>query len=128
MKKLVEELKKIVRFKDTTEAGDHVLIASKNPREMIYAIVESIDRDPRRKDEWWLVRMRLLSLPPQNIVWTLREPQFAGKEIFTMQGVEHFMKAIVLDDGKENPPAEGSTSSAAKKNTGKKQNPFHIVK
>lgn len=127
MKKLVEELKKIVRFKDTTEVGDHVLIASQNPMEIVYALVESIDRDPGRKDEWWLVRMHLLSLPPQNTVWTLREPQFSGKEIFTMQGVEYFMKAVVLDGGEETRPAEGSTSAAQKK-TGKKQNPFRVVK
>jgi len=94
MHKLVEELKSIVRFKDVTEIGDHVLIVSQTPRIVIYALVISLERDRTRKDEWWHVGMRLLTLPPQTVTWTLREPQFSGKITFTMQGVEHFMKAV----------------------------------
>jgi len=125
--KLVQELKKIVTFKDTTAAGDHVLIVSKTRQAMLYALVTSIDKDPERKDEWWQVRMHLFSVPPQKVVWTLREPQFTGREIFTMQGVEHFMQAVLLND-------EGSMQSAGKqtpadpKSSGSRKNPFRIVK
>ena len=56
MEKLLDELKKIVRFKDSTNVGDHVLVVSKEPQMISYALVSSIERDPgRKKDEWWQV-------------------------------------------------------------------------
>lgn len=128
MEKLVDELKKIVSFKDTTDVGDHVLILSKEPQMIVYALVSSIERDPdRKKNEWWQVTLHLLSLPPQKVVWTLRIPQFTGMEIFTMKGVEHFVKAVDLQetaashDVKETVKEENNT-------TEKKTNPFKLVK
>jgi len=94
MKKTVDELRKIIEFKKTTEVGDIVLIAAKNPDMLVYAVVRAIDRDESRRDEWWHVRMTMLSMPPQPLVWTLREPQMTGQEIFTMGGNERFMQAI----------------------------------
>ena len=94
MKKTVAELRKIMEFKETTETGDIVLIAAKNPDMLIYAVVRAIDRDESRRDEWWHVRMTMLSVPPQPVVWTLRQPQMTGQEIFTMGGNERFMQAI----------------------------------
>lgn len=94
MKKTVAELRKVMEFKETTEVGDIVLIAAKNPDILLYAVVRAIERDESRRDEWWHVRMTMLSVPPQPVVWTLRQPQMTGQEIFTMGGNEHFMQAV----------------------------------
>jgi hypothetical protein len=125
--KIVAELKKIVRFKKTTEVGDHVLIVSKNPQAIVYALVVAIDRDLGRKDEWWVVSMQLLGLPPQPVSWTLRKPQFTGKEIFTMQGVEHFIQAVDLGGRDGLQPSTGKEPAAVKK-SGKKPNTMRVVK
>lgn len=97
MEKLVAELKNIVPFKEGTNVGDVVLLAGDNPRMLVYAMVLSIEPDSGRKDPWWHVRMMMLSVPPQEIVWTLREAQFTGEEIFTMGGDKRFVQAIRLD-------------------------------
>jgi hypothetical protein len=97
MKKIVAELKQIIDFKDTTEAGDVVLIASKEPQMLIYAYVLDIVKDTARKDEWWNLQFKMLSVPLQKMTWTLRTPQMTGQEIFTMGGDEVFFKAIDLD-------------------------------
>ena len=94
MEKLVAELKEIIDFKDTTEPGDIVLIAAKEPQMLIYAYVSSIERDSNRKDEWWNVDLNVLAIPPQKMTWTLRTPQMTGMEVFTMGGEERFVKAV----------------------------------
>lgn len=119
LQKLVDELKEAVPFKDTTSAGDLVLIVADNPRMLAYALVESIEPDPGRKDTWWHVHMHVLTVPPRETVWTLREPQFTGKEIFTMGGEQRFVQAVQFGapgttaelPGKESP---GVTSPAGK--------------
>ncbi|WP_419174787.1 hypothetical protein [Desulfosediminicola sp.] len=93
MQKIVKELQQHVPFKDTTEIGDIVLIAAKEPQMLMYAKVTDIERDPSRKDEWWHVHFSVLSIPLQNMVWTLRTSQMTG-EIFTMGGEERFVQAI----------------------------------
>jgi len=102
MKKTVDELRKLIKFKKTTEVGDIVLIAAKNPDMLVYAVVRAIDRDDSRRDEWWHVHMTMLLMPLQPVVWTLRAPQMTGQEIFTMGGNERFMQAIELP-GEEKP-------------------------
>ncbi|MEE4240030.1 MAG: hypothetical protein V2I36_01090 [Desulfopila sp.] len=94
MEKLVVELKKIITFKDSTDVGDIVLIAAKQPEMLIYAYINAIERDDTRKDEWWNVGLSVLSLPPQHMTWTLRTAQMTGMEIFTMGGEERFIKAL----------------------------------
>lgn len=96
MEKLIAELKEIIEFKDTTEPGDIVLIAAKEPQMLIYAYVASIERDSNHKDEWWNIDLSVLAIPPQHITWTLRTPQMTGMEIFTMGGEERFLKAVKL--------------------------------
>jgi len=98
MKTTVAELRKVIDFKETTEVGDIVLIAAKNPDMLIYAMVRAIERDESRRDEWWHVRMTVLSVPPQLMAWTLRGPQMTGQEIFTMGGDERFMQAVKLPE------------------------------
>lgn len=94
MEKLLDDLKKIVKFKDTVDVGDIVLIAAKKPQMLVYCLISEIVRDVTRKDEWYHVSMQFLSLPPKQVTWTLRPEQMSGQEIFTMNGEERFMKAV----------------------------------
>lgn len=96
MEKLVAELRQIMPFKDTTDIGDIVLIASKEPQMLVYALVTDISRDTTRKAEWWHLGLTFLAIPPQEITWTLRTQQMTGMEIFTMGGEERFVKAVNL--------------------------------
>ena len=102
LQELVTELKQHVVFKESTGPGDLVLIAADNPRMLVYARVERIEPDPSRRDAWWHVTMQLLTVPPQLIVWTLREPQFTGREVFTMGGDERFMQAVLFEESPQN--------------------------
>ncbi len=97
MEKLISELSRVVKFKDSTEIGDLILIVAKEPQIMVsYALVTDITRDTSRKNEWWHVTLILLSIPPQEMTWTLRMPQLTGLEVFTMGGEERFIKAVDL--------------------------------
>ncbi len=104
MEKLIQELKKIVTFKDTTDIGDLVLLVAKDPQMLVYALITGIEADNTRKDEWWQVEMQVLSVPPHPLTWTLRLPQFTGQEIFTMGGEERFVQAVRLDTPVPAPP------------------------
>jgi hypothetical protein len=94
MQKIVEELKQLIPFKDTTNRGDVNLIVAKEPQLLVYAYVNNIERDASRKDEWWHVHLTMLAIPLQKMTWTLRTDQMTGKEIFTMGGEERFVKAV----------------------------------
>ena len=124
LEKFVIELKKLIQFKDTTEEGDIVLIAAEEPQMLLYARVMKIERDFTRRDEWWHVNLTVLSVPLQQMVWTLRTPQMTGMEIFTMGGEERFVKAVEFhDEPKEAPPEPKPTGKPAAKVT-----PFRRVK
>ena len=124
MQELVDELKKLIRFKDTTLTGDVVLVAGDNPRMIVYALVDKIEPDMSRSDQWWHVTMKVLSVPPRETVWTLRETQFTGKEIFTMGGDKRFIQAIRLDSVSS--PAEPEEREKNKPSPG--TSPFRRVK
>ncbi|SHO53180.1 hypothetical protein [Desulfopila aestuarii] len=111
MERFVLELKKLMSFKDTTEVGDIVLIAAKEPQMLLYAKITGIERDFSRKDEWWHLKMTVLSIPVQKMVWTLRTPQMTGMEIFTMGGEERFVKAIDFSDETTEPKEEKKPAS-----------------
>lgn len=96
MQKIVEELKQLIPFKDTTDTGDIILIAAKTPDFLAYAHVDEIERDVSRRDEWWHLHLTMLAIPLQKMTWTLRTDQMTGKEIFTMGGEERFVKAVDL--------------------------------
>jgi hypothetical protein len=115
MEKLVAELQQIVPFKDTTDIGDLVLIVAKEPQMLVYALVTEISRDSSRKDEWWHLGLTFLTVPPQEITWTLRTAQMTGMEIFTMGGEERFVKAVNLVPVLSRTPEEPDTSAAKKK-------------
>jgi len=97
LEKLVEELRSITPFKETTEVGDIVLIASEQPQLILYGIATSIDRDLSKKEEWWHIGLTFFTVPMQNVVWTLRTEQMTGQEIFTMGGEKRYFKAVSID-------------------------------
>lgn len=103
MEKLVTELEQIVPFKESTDIGDLVLIVAREPQMLVYALVTDIERDSTRKDEWWHLSLTFLTVPPQEITWTLRTAQMTGKEIFTMGGEKRFVKAVNLTPSIEKP-------------------------
>lgn len=119
MEKLVAELKQLVAFKDNTDIGDIILIAAKKPQMLLYAVVTDIERDPSRKDEWWFLHFSVLSIPIQQMTWTLRTRQMTGMEIFTMGGEERFVKAVDLGGARLEPAV--STARSAKKEGGLKR-------
>ncbi len=108
MEKIVEDLKNIISFKDTTEEGDVVLVVADH---IFYALVTGIARDETKRDEWWHVTMQALLVPPQKMVWTLRTEQMSGQEIFTMGGEKRFMKAVDFGEPK---PTEKKKAAAKK--------------
>lgn len=101
MEKIIANIKKLIRFKQTTELNDIVLIVAKHPQLLVYAMVSAIARDENRQDEWWRVTFRLLTFPPQELTWILRKEQFTGREVFTMDGKERFVAAIDFSDAKK---------------------------
>ena len=96
MQKIIDELKQLVTFKDTTDINDIVLVAAKEPQMLFFAHVGEIERDNSRKDEWWHIHLTVLSVPMQKMTWTLRTDQMTGREIFTMGGNERFVQAVDL--------------------------------
>lgn len=127
MEKLAAELKKIMPFKDTTESGDIVLVAAREPEMLVYAVVGEILRDETRKDEWWHVTLHILTVPPQTLVWTLRTSQFTGREIFTMGGEARFVKAVAFASRRLQPPSPEREPEPQAKPAGPK-NSLRVVK
>jgi len=99
MDKIVQELRKVIKFKPTTDVGDIVLVAIEKPQSVFYAMVTAISRDDNVKDEWWNVTLAILGVPLQKVTWTLRGPQFTGQEIFTMAGEARFIQALDFSEG-----------------------------
>jgi len=120
MQDLVAKLKKMVRFKETTGPGDIVLVAGENPQMLFYALVGNIEPDTSRRDSWWHLKMKVLSVPPREITWTLREPQFTGREIFTMGGDKRFVQAIDLDNiaADDEPPHQDKEAKSSPSKSG----------
>jgi hypothetical protein len=99
MEKTVDELKKIIVFKDTTEVGDVILMINEpvdenSPFGLAYAVVTDFVRDNSKRDEWWHVHLSFLTVPPQPQVLILQAAHFTGQEIFTMGGKKVFIKAL----------------------------------
>lgn len=134
MESFVKELKKLFKFKDSTEPGDVLLVAVEEPRAVFYAVVIEISRDESKRDEWWHLTLSILNMPPQEVVWTLREPQFIGKEIFTVAGVGRFIQAVDFMAEKQASPGKQITSTPAQKkkkhrNSGSKKGPvLRVIK
>ena len=125
MEELVAELRKLVPFKDTTVVGDIVLLASHEPQMIAYALVTAIDADSSRKGSWWHLTLQILAVPPKEVVWTLREPQFTGQEIFSFGGIEHFMKSVRFESSLS---SSDPTESNGKRSTSSSRSKLRIVK
>lgn len=117
MDQIVQELRKVIKFKDTTDVGDVVLVAVENPKSVFYAMVTDISRDDKKKDEWWHVALTILGVPPQKVVWTLREPQFTGKELFSMAGEGRFIQALDFSEDSPHTPPQKKVKKGTKKKT-----------
>ncbi len=117
IEKIIDDLRKVIKFKDTAVEGDIVLVVIEKPQAIFYALLTDIERDVNKKNEWWHVTlMALASVPPQKIVWTLRTPQFSGQEIFTMGGEKHFIKAVDFQSSEPAPaPDEKQTKKERKR-------------
>ncbi|MEN8136135.1 MAG: hypothetical protein ABFS18_11465 [Thermodesulfobacteriota bacterium] len=114
MEKLVEDLRKAVSFKNSTEIGDIVLIAIDTPRSLLYARVRDFERDDSRREEWWHITLQLLTVPPQEVKWTLRREQFTGQEIFSMGGDKRFIQAVDLEGLQPDVPDDAPTAKEQK--------------
>ncbi len=112
MDDMLAELEKVFTFKESTAPGDIVIVVMENPQAVLYARVAEIERDVTKRDPWWHVTMDILALPPQRVTWTLREPQFTGKEIFTMGGDKRFVKALAFAPAAAPPSVVGSGRKA----------------
>ncbi len=110
---VIREIEQTFKLKGTTDVGDVVLILAENPLTMLYGLVTSIEPDMSRKDQWWHLGMQILSFPPQKVIWTLRESQFTGMEIFSMGGEKRFIKSLDFIEGKEE--LDGATPEAKEK-------------
>ncbi len=128
MEKLVAELKKLVEFKKDIDTGDIVLIAAENPQMLAFAVITDIVRDPTRKDPWWHVSMRMLTVPLQSVTWTLRTEQMCGREIFTMGGDKRFMAPVRIMEGGKKKTASASPASNRGAAPGKKGPGLRVVK
>jgi hypothetical protein len=110
IEKLVEELKAVIPFKNSTEKGDIVLVITQDPQVLLYGIVTGIERDTTKKEEWWNIGVNFFTVPLQKVVWTLRTDQMTGKEIFTMGGEKRFFKAVKMEpETDRNKEKEGSS-------------------
>ena len=92
IEQVLAELRKAIKFKETTSERDVVLVGMEQG--LSYGVV--LDIKPDVKPEWWDVHFKLLVIPPVDLTWILRTPQMCG-EIFNVNGVEHFMVAVTMD-------------------------------
>ncbi|MEW6264915.1 MAG: hypothetical protein AB1641_17715 [Thermodesulfobacteriota bacterium] len=117
MEKAVEELKALMRFKDSTSVGDVVLMLNETgdenePINAAYAVVTDFVRDISKRDEWWHVHFSFLAVPPVSQMLILQTPHFTGREIFTIGGRKVFIKALDFSPTRE--PEDGTISPKEK--------------
>lgn len=113
LEKLVEELRTVIPFKDSTVKGDIVLVIAQEPQLLLYGLVTSIERDASKRDEWWNIGLSFFTVPLQKVVWTLRTAQMTGREIFTMGGEKRFFQAVEMVPEAPD-PAEKITTKGVK--------------
>ncbi len=124
MEALVEEVKKMIALKSTTDIGDIIIMIIEKPQTLVYGVVTDIERDENKKGEWWHVSLTLLAMPPQKTTITLRTTQFTGGEIFTMGGEKRFIAAVDLSG----PPLVGFPEESPAAKAKKKRPVLRVVK
>ncbi len=100
IEQIIKELGNKVKFKDSTDVGDIILMVNETeepqtPFGVAYAVINGFEPDPAKKDEWWFVSLTFLAIPPEPRTLILQRPHFTG-EIFTMGGRKVFIKAVDL--------------------------------
>ena len=95
LQKLLDSLKKKMNFKSGTAPGDIILVGMQSG--LFYGLVQSIDRNIKKN--WYDFSFTLLGIPPVDLTWILRIPQFNG-EVFTINDEEHFIIAVDTGSGK----------------------------
>jgi hypothetical protein len=86
------DIKKYISLKQETHIGDIIILVTGS--DIFYATVRDIR--PDIKKDWYSVHVTMLSMPPVELTWKLRQQQMSG-EIFTINGKEHFMAAVAFD-------------------------------
>lgn len=81
---------------------DIVLIHYQN-KPAVYAIIEGIEPDIKR--DWYQVTLLLLTIPPQRVIWILRDEYIRGTP-FTMGGQPMKLQPIeeIMPEVKEQKP------------------------
>ena len=92
----VDELKVKMKFKNTIDVDDIVIYVLKDA--VFFGKVTKIERDFKKKDEWWIISFVVFSIPINNASLIVRTPQMLGEEIFTIGGEERFFAPIDLTE------------------------------
>jgi hypothetical protein len=82
-----------------------VVAISIDGKPSVYGRIEGYE--PDRRPRWYQVNILLLTFPPQNLTWILREEQIDG-EAFTMDGVPVEIQAV---PGRQPAPVSGEEKS-----------------
>lgn len=83
-----------------TQEGDLVLICN-NTRPLMFVVVHKFVANQR--DGWWDVEFLSVTMPVNQFIWTLREPQIDGEE-FSINGEKmNIIPFYDLINGKDNP-------------------------
>lgn len=85
-----------------TLENDLVLIYH-DGKPMVFARVESIVAD--HKKDWFQIRLLILSVPPQEVTWILKEDYINGAE-FTMDGQKMRLEKVAAPSAGEAKPVE----------------------
>lgn len=95
------------------EIGEIIAVYVDN-KPSVYARIEAYEADIR--PGWYLVRMLLLTFPPQDVTWILREAQIDG-EPFSMNSIPVILKKV--EKTTVSIKEEESPESEIEKSTGK---------
>ena len=130
MEQVVAELKKHMPLKkEYTAVGDIVLIAAVDPEMLGFAVVTNITRDTSRRDEWYHVEMKVLSVPIQTMTWILRPEQMSGREVFTMGGKPRFVAPLAIERARPGEPSpEKPAKTGSDRTRGARVVPLKVVK
>ncbi|MFP4039001.1 MAG: hypothetical protein ACLFS7_00545 [Desulfosudaceae bacterium] len=75
---------------------------------MVFARVESIVAD--HKKDWFQIRLLILSVPPQEVTWILKEDYINGAE-FTMDGQKMRLEKVAAPSAGKAEPVERPESA-----------------
>jgi hypothetical protein len=97
IEKIVDELSNQVPFKSQTELGDVVLVVTQQTDgscSIAFAQIGDFKSEIVGRTEWWHVTMTFLTLPLSCCTFIVKEEHLNGREIFSSQGRQIFIKAV----------------------------------